>query len=130
METPEEETWLLKLEGYSLAFEEELLGLSWEKCQRVDSNIEDESGLFNRQNGLAFTDFSTITSVGASARCLAGAFKGEDGKEGFIFVNVEDTSKKMQVSVRLSVKKIGVYINAVFLDSHCAYNKSHCRKCS
>lgn len=84
------------------AFEKELLSLQWECCQRVSL---DEDGLFNRANGQKFHAFTTLQSVEASARCLAGGFKSKDGKEAFMLVNVEDTSKNKVVDVQLTFKK-------------------------
>ena len=92
-----------KLHGEIKAFEEELLGLSWEACQRVDSTVEDHNGLFNKQNGQGFDGFA-LENVETDGRCLVGAFKGE-GKEGFMLVNVEDTSKNKPVTATLTFQK-------------------------
>ena len=86
-------------------FEKELVNCSWEKCLRVDSTVADVNELFNCQNGNAFEEFATMQSVETTARCLVGAFKGTDGKESFMLVNVEDTSKKKTVAVTLTLKK-------------------------
>ena len=86
-------------------FEKELVNCSWEKCLRVDSTVADVNELFNCQNGNAFEEFATMQSVETTARCLVGAFKGTDGKESFMLVNVEDTSKKKTVAVALTLKK-------------------------
>lgn len=94
-----------KIHGEIKAFESDLLGLSWEYCRRVDSTVTEPEGLFNQSNGCAFENFTTIEKVETNARCLVGAFKGEDGKEGFMFVNVEDTSKDKSVAVKLTFKK-------------------------
>lgn len=94
-----------KIHAEIKAFEKELLSLSWEKCQRVDSTVEDEKGLFNRDGGKAFAEFSTLQGVETTGRCLVGAFTGQDGKEGFMLVNVEDTSKEKTLSIKLSFNK-------------------------
>ena len=94
-----------KIHGELKAFEEELLALKWEFIKRVDSTVEDVNELFNCQNGNAFEEFATMQSVETTARCLVGAFKGTDGKESFMLVNVEDTSKKKTVAVTLTLKK-------------------------
>ena len=49
--------------------------------------------------------FETLESVETDGRCLVGCFKGADGKEGFMFVNVEDTSKQKTLALRLQWKR-------------------------
>ncbi len=98
-------------------FEEVLMGLSWETCQRVDSTVESSDGLFNAQNGQAFDGFATLSGVESNGRCLVGCFKGE-GKEGFMLVNVEDTSKQKRLTVTLTFQKPTVF--AVYKNGQCA----------
>ena len=86
-------------------FEEELLSLSWEFCQRVDSTVEDESATFHKGNGYAFDEATALERVETDGRCLVGGFKGEDGKDGFMLVNVEDTSKAKPVTATLNFAK-------------------------
>ena len=87
------------------AFEEKLLALKWEFIKRVDSTVEDAKGLFNRQSGQSLEDCVTLKSVETDARCLVGGFKGNDGKEAFMLVNVMDTSHKKTVRVKLTFQK-------------------------
>ena len=87
------------------AFEKDLLALEWEFCRRVDTSVDDEKGLFNRQNGLSFDGFATLRKAETDARCLVGGFKGKDGKEAFMLVNVMDTSKNKEVAVKLDFQK-------------------------
>ena len=82
-------------------FQETLTGLSWETCRRVS---DAEEGMFNRKNGTRWGDFTTICHAESNARCLVGGFKGE-GKEGFMLVNVEDTSKQKTLTVTLTFQK-------------------------
>lgn len=98
-------------------FEEVLMGLSWETCQRVDSTVESSDGLFNAQNGQAFDGFVTLSKVESNGRCLVGCFKGE-GKEGFMMVNVEDTSKQKCLTVTLTFQRPTVF--AVYKNGQCA----------
>jgi hypothetical protein len=107
-----------KIHGEIKSFEKELLSLSWECCLRVDG-LEDRKsetdglkadgtkavGVFRRESGDAFDGFSLVESVEANARLLAGGFKGEDGKEGYMLVNVEDTSRGVEVVATLTLKK-------------------------
>ena len=98
-------------------FEEELLALKWKFVQRVDSTAEDENGLFHRRSEKAFEEFTTVQSVETSARCLVGGFKSEDGKEAFMLVNAEDTSREKAVDVTLTFKKptgFKIYKNGEF----------------
>ncbi len=94
-----------KIHGELKAFEEELIALRWEFVRRVDSTVEDERGLFNRQSGQSFKDCATIKSVETDARCLVGGFKKQDGKQAFMLVNVMDTSHQKTVSVKLTFQK-------------------------
>ena len=97
--------YVQKIHGELKAFEEELLALKWEFIKRVDSTVEEENGLFNRQSGQSFENCATLKSVETDARCLVGGFKSKDGKEAFMLVNVMDTSHKKTVGVKVAFKK-------------------------
>ena len=100
------ERWFFaqKIHGEVKAFENELLSLDWQSVHRVDST-KDENALFNRENGFGFGEFATIASVESDARLVVGAFKGKDGKEGLVLVNVEETTKNKAVNLKLRFKK-------------------------
>ncbi len=94
-----------KIHGELKCFEKELVSMEWQECRRIDSTVDEPKALFNSQSGKSFNGYATLESVEADARCLLGCFTGKDGKEGFMLVNVMDSSKNKSVDVKMSFKK-------------------------
>ena len=94
-----------RIHGEIKRFEKELLSMEWQECRRIDSAVDEPKELFHSQNGKAFDGYATLERVETDARCLLGCFTHKDGKEGFMLVNVMDSSKNKTVDVKMSFKK-------------------------
>ena len=86
------------------AFLDEYDAMAWQGCVKIRGKNGDALA-FNGLNGFGFSDCEFIKSVKSDENILVGVFKGENGKEGYIFVNFADTSKNITARVSLRVKK-------------------------
>ncbi|MBP5466329.1 MAG: hypothetical protein J6Y43_02035 [Clostridia bacterium] len=89
-----------RVNGEVSAFLSEYSGMRWQGCVKVRGENGDKSA-FDGLDGFDFSNCAFIKTVKTDANLLVGVFKGENGKEGFVFTNFADTSEN--ITARVSV---------------------------